>query len=333
MLGTLLFQPHIPPALLQQIVLKKIKKHNLDSVYIRNNLRMNGKHLSALPKLRQSPCNVYCAKKSNLLSFQTLENFLCTCEIHTYSAMFCPQLVRQKSLPIQQPECAFSFTKIFSPRLSGCDLSTTLPMSEIELKIKKGLETDFNRVYSDMLKQFPASELKSKEAFLNLMGKGRYDFRIVCNPNGNLIAYFTCFIAENENIGLLDHLAVLSRYHSKGYGSHLMGLIRRQYSNLDGLLLEVEKENPQFPDTIRRIKFYERNGAHKLDIRYILPGAGNSATEMNLMFLDCSAKHKEIPKRKIFSALGCIFENLHKPFFANSGEIYGILKKDWESTP
>ena len=201
------------------------------------------------------------------------------------------------------------------------------------MKIYTGKEASkyFDAAYSDMLEQFPPSELKSRAAFETLISGDNYDFGVVCGGCGEMLSYYTCYIVESMKIGLLDHFAVVKKMHSKGIGGNVLKFIREHYSNLKGLILEVEKPEPENPNTIRRVNFYKRCGAYMLDMDYLLPAPGNTAVPMALMFLNCGNFSGIISKEEIISALKPVFENLHASSFENSKEVYSSLLELWKN--
>ena len=194
---------------------------------------------------------------------------------------------------------------------------------------KDAKSPDFDAVYADMLMQFPASELKDKVSFGKLISRSDYDLGIVRDSDCGIVSYFACYIAESEGIGLLDYFAVSSKMHSKGIGGRVLESIRNRYSGLKGLILEVEKPDGENPDTLRRIKFYERCGAYILDMDYLLPAPGGSVQPMELMFLNCGDFRGRISLCEVARALRPVFENVHSSCFSHSMKVYQRLIGLW----
>ncbi len=190
---------------------------------------------------------------------------------------------------------------------------------------------DFDAVYCDMLEQFPKAEIKPKDAYLKLMGGGKYEFGIVRNNAGKMLAYFLCYRVKKQEIGLLDHFAVVKEMHGSGIGTVLLSALKDYYSDLRGLLLELEQPNPADSATLRRIRFYKRAGAYLLDIKYLLPAAGSAYVPMDLFFLNCGFSGR-IPDEDVKCALRDIFENVHS-CFENIEGVWEILKKSWSNGP
>jgi len=195
------------------------------------------------------------------------------------------------------------------------------------MTIELGTEKDFELVYADMLRQFPPNEMKSKEAFLELLRGGDYDLGLVRDNTRQVLAYFMCYRIKGFKFGLLDHFAVLKEFQNKGIGRQALDAIVEYYRNLKGLILEVERPNILEPDTIRRVRFYKRAGAYMLDIRYILPG-NPSFIPMELMFLNCGKSVGRIDILLIKSALKVVFDTVHAGF-ANAKDVWAVLKRSW----
>lgn len=198
-----------------------------------------------------------------------------------------------------------------------------------DINIRPGTPEDFEAVYRDMLFQFPASELKGKGDFIRLFRDEKYNLGIACDKSGNAKAYFTYYEIPPTQTALLDHFAVFGNCQGKGIGSAVLKCMRKYFSNLKGLILEVEKPNPKEPNTIRRIEFYRRNGAQLLNIPYLLPTKYDSALPMDIMFLSCGDELSSLPELQIKNSIKYIFENLHASSFANANEVWKALRDLW----
>ncbi|MCT4509654.1 MAG: GNAT family N-acetyltransferase [Tepidibacter sp.] len=149
-------------------------------------------------------------------------------------------------------------------------------------------------VYNDLYSQFEKSEVKDKEQFDILFENDNYKL-LLCYDGKKLIGYIIVYIDIEANLMWLDYLAVLENYHSKGYGTQMIKTLKNWYKNLDGCMIEVEKEDDKDINTYRRIKFYENLGCIKLDINYILP-TKESGLSMHLYYLPFSKELIQITK-------------------------------------
>lgn len=199
------------------------------------------------------------------------------------------------------------------------------------MKLEIGTKKDFQQVYADMLTQFPPSEMKTKAAFLKLLDNKNYDLGVVRNDENQMVSYFLCYRIDSLKMVLLDHFAVVRQYHGKGIGSVVLKLIREHYCTFKGLILEVENPNPEDLNTIRRIKFYQRLGAYKLNMKYLIPAENNSAMLMTLMFLNCANDGVKVEKKEVINALKYIFNDVHSASFSHSNELFEILQCAWSN--
>lgn len=168
----------------------------------------------------------------------------------------------------------------------------------MELTVTKASLQKFNSVYEDMLLQFPKEELKPQEVFKSLLEENGYTLWLV-HDSDKIVAYFLVFFDAGTNFLWLDYLAVFKEFHSLGYGSKILRLLHSVYPDAAGCFLEVEKENPQIPNTIRRIQFYERRGAVKLPVQYFCPTVSGNLP-MYLFYLPIGEeKLPSSPKIKI----------------------------------
>lgn len=152
-----------------------------------------------------------------------------------------------------------------------------------KLTVKVGSSAEFDWLYSDMMRQFPPSELKPKAAFAQMIASGESHF-MVAEQNGGVVGYYLYHNAGD--VAMLDHIAVLERFHSHGIGTVLMREIARRHAEIKGMFLEVEPPDAANPATIRRIKFYEKCGLYKLPINYLMPAPNSETVKMDIWFLN-----------------------------------------------
>lgn len=172
---------------------------------------------------------------------------------------------------------------------------------ELKLENKSLLE---KYIYSDMLTQFPAEELKSYVE-LNELLQNDYYYLDVMYMDNNAVGYV--FYAKFDFLWV-DYLAVFPKYQSRGIGKIILENLFKKFSKLRGCYFEVEKENPDDLCTKRRINFYEKAGCDLTGFKYYFPN-DLKLLEMNLFYrkLSCGMPDNE----KIFKDVERIFSLLH----------------------
>ena len=176
------------------------------------------------------------------------------------------------------------------------------------LILKKADPNIYDFVYSDMKKQFPESELKDYDVFINLLNKIDYEL-LLAKINNSTVGYV---IVAKDNINKviwLDYIAILQDFHSKGYGSLIISNLKKYYPDYNGCYLEVEKPDLTCNNTLRRIKFYKNLGAEKLNIDYYYPNK-DGMLPMDLYFIS----YNNFSPNRLFSqsVINNIFMLLHK---------------------
>lgn len=124
------------------------------------------------------------------------------------------------------------------------------------------------KIYCDLNKQFSPEELKEYDEIKQLIKDTKYELYIA-KDNNEIIGY--TIIARIGAIIWLDYLAVLKDFQGHGYGSKILKKLKEKNAETKGCLLEVEKPNQIEENTIRRINFYKKFGAKKLEINYLYP--------------------------------------------------------------
>lgn len=175
------------------------------------------------------------------------------------------------------------------------------------------------QIYKDMLTQFPQNELKTFEQYKILCQKEEY---VIYNAieNNEQVGYI--IIVENKELKYvwIDYLAVFKKFHSQGYGHKILTQLKELYSNYNGCFLEVEKINIETPNTIRRVNFYESQGAIKQPVDYYYPDY-KVALPMDLYYFP----YQEIsPIANVLKEIKFVFNTLHTDL-NNTNEIYNKI--------
>lgn len=173
-------------------------------------------------------------------------------------------------------------------------------MNFIEVQDKQ----TFDKIYSDMEKQFPKSELRPYEKFLNDTLSEKPYKMVILEDNGEYLGYVTYF--EKDFIWV-DYLAIIGENKSKGYGSLILEKLFEYCKDKNGAYFEVELENPEDSLTTKRINFYKKIGCEILDLAYFYPNEEN-VLQMNLMYKSLAEKKPKNIIQDIKATFDNIFE-------------------------
>lgn len=175
--------------------------------------------------------------------------------------------------------------------------------------------TDFKNIYNDMLSQFPPEELKSFENFQKIFGKNYCAYDVV--NGGTPVGYVILF--ESRDFIFIDYVAVFKEFHSKGLGGKILETLKDKFNSKKGCFLEVEKPDENSPNTLRRIKFYQKHDAEKLAVNYLYPNE-NGFLPMDLYYIkyNASAEYQEMKD---------FFENLFEIVHGDLAHSKEILRK------
>lgn len=144
-----------------------------------------------------------------------------------------------------------------------------------------GLE-DFEKLYGDLVEQFPEDERYPHGDFIRLLNSGRYQLMLYRPvPGEEAAGYALVYIPPEGGVAWLDFLAVRKQYQSQGYGHKLFRAVCEScFSAFDGVIFAVEPVSAENPELVhmqeRRIRFYEHLGARRLHAEFLLPGGGGS---------------------------------------------------------
>ncbi len=164
---------------------------------------------------------------------------------------------------------------------------------------------DFYQIYKDMQVQFPPEELKPYEHLKSIVSESYKIYQVIENiPVGYIILF------QTEEFIFIDYIAIYQEFHSKGFGGKILDSLK-QHFNKKGCFLEVEKPDPENINTLRRIKFYEKNGAKKLNINYIYPNY-HGGLPMDLYYISFNKQKTTLIETKNFitSLFACIHSDI-----------------------
>ena len=188
-----------------------------------------------------------------------------------------------------------------------------------DMKLKELGLKEFKIAYKDMTLQFPTEELKTYETFCELFKNPHYRLFGFYDAN-TLTGYSVIF--EYGEYTLVDYVAILKQFHSKGYGSKILHSLPELFKEKNGCFFEVEKISKTNPQTMKRAKFYTTNGAIKLDINYIYPN-NSGGLPMDLYYM--SFNNHQPSTNEILDFVKEMFNHLHKDV-KNIDKIFAQIK-------
>lgn len=126
---------------------------------------------------------------------------------------------------------------------------------------RKMNEKEITKIYETrMTKDFPSMELKPLHNIIDMMEQGIYESLFVYDQEP--VGYALVLLPKGISYGLLDYLGTFSENRNQGYGGQVLKELRKYYQDRT---LMIESEYPEdAPDrkmAVRRLQFYQRNGA------------------------------------------------------------------------
>lgn len=141
------------------------------------------------------------------------------------------------------------------------------------MELKRLDKEGLTRLYkTEMVFDFPKSELKPLSGMLRLLEAGLYDPLLVVEGE-EPIGYAMMWRTREREGALLEYLAVLRGKRSGGLGGRILALLQKRYSHLFGEVEALDSPDPAVNELRRhRVGFYLRNGFRVLDYECALFG-------------------------------------------------------------
>ena len=141
----------------------------------------------------------------------------------------------------------------------------------MELKLlNKTALTDLYR--TDLVRDFPKTELKPLKGMLSLMDRGKYD-PLVVTEGEKVIGYAMVWLPMERTGALLEYFGVRPEYRNSGLGGRVLDLLAERYGQIFGEAEALTDPDPAVNDLRRRrLGFYQRNGFRVLDYECALFG-------------------------------------------------------------
>ncbi|CEG25707.1 GNAT family N-acetyltransferase [Bacillus sp. B-jedd] len=183
-----------------------------------------------------------------------------------------------------------------------------------KIDLIKGSIQDLQKVYPRFTEDFAPEEQKSYRQLESLLKEGNYQLLFAKdNTIEQIIGY--AFIYEFATVPAIwiDYIAIHEEHRGGGYGSLFFKKIADYRQNGIGVFLEVEipeaEEGENRTIQLRRISFYERLGANKLDVPYLLPTI-NGGFPMYLYFKSTD-RVNILRKEQIQAAITEVYKQIH----------------------
>ncbi len=183
------------------------------------------------------------------------------------------------------------------------------------IEIVEGNLDDLENVYSRLTEDFAVDELKEYEQLRILLLKKKYKLLFAKHKEFNeIIGYAFIYEIDLINAIWLDYIAIDKRFQNAGYGTMFFNKIANvNQKEILGIFIEIEipteQEGSLKATQIKRINFYERLGAKKLNTNYELP-TKNGGFPMYLYFRPAE-KVQMLPKQEIMAGISSTFNYIH----------------------
>jgi len=146
------------------------------------------------------------------------------------------------------------------------------------IQYRKGSKDEIANIYLSFADEFPINERKTMAELRTLMDNGAYHLIIAeealedaFEETTQRIGFAFVYMPENANFVWLDYLVIEKNHQSKGYGSRFFNYLLQLTPYLKYMFMEVEIPNGLDINQIRRVQYYERLGAVKYPLDYLLP--------------------------------------------------------------
>lgn len=115
---------------------------------------------------------------------------------------------------------------------------------------------------AEITADFPPAERKPYAAMEQLMARGRYLPYGALDEAGALVGYALLWSSLPGTYVMLDYLGVTKTKRNSGFGGQILELLRREFQDWEGVIIESEAPDGGQEDEIRRrrLGFYERAG-------------------------------------------------------------------------
>ncbi len=184
-----------------------------------------------------------------------------------------------------------------------------------DIDIIEGTAADLKEIYARFMNDFQPSELKDLGHLEMLMSKKKYKLLLARHKIfKEVVGYALVFEIDSQKALWLDYMAIDPKFQDSGYGTLLVNRIAEiKHEGIVGMYMELEypasSDEALKADQLRRIKFYERLGAKRLDFNYQLPTQEGGFPMM--LYFRPSPNVKMLPKEQIHGAVAAVYDYIH----------------------
>jgi len=156
----------------------------------------------------------------------------------------------------------------------------TITTIKMQVELKRILSiTELENIRELYISAFPPEERREFDQLKPLLNNDDCQFYQILTESGKLAGF--CILWEFPWFVFIEHFAIEPGLRGLGIGEKCLSKIKVRFSK--NVILETEL--PLDDIRIRRIKFYERNGFHKLSRTYFQPSYGENRPEVELKLM------------------------------------------------
>lgn len=177
------------------------------------------------------------------------------------------------------------------------------------LRLKFGSYEDVAKTYQVIEKEFPVKERKELAIFQKLYLSGDYKLILSYDEADHRVGFAYVFQMNALSVIWLDFIVIEDSYQGLGYGTEFIKSLHKMFPEMGTMVLEVEIPTGDDPNQVRRIKYYERLGAERLDVVYYIPNP-YERFQMYLYALPIVDASKDIYE-KLPEVVGNVYRFIH----------------------
>lgn len=168
---------------------------------------------------------------------------------------------------------------------------------------------------------FPPNETRPVDKIVKMLKEDKDYHLLIAANNSSVVGISLLYAFRSLRIGLLDYMAMHSKYQGRGIGKKLFGftvqVLRSHINPVIGLIMEIQKENVPDPhDRLKRknrIKFYQQLGAKVLDgVNYRLPSQNRGKPEDMYLMIAPLTNIYSISKHLVTEYVSAIYSTIYQ---------------------